>query len=45
LIDGLRATMLEGIPLTSPDQLARMAWLLGWGAVTFALALRWFRWN
>jgi hypothetical protein len=45
LIDGLRATMLEGSPLTTTDQLARLAWLLAWGAITFGLALRWFRWN
>lgn len=45
LIDGLRATMLEGLPLTSTAQLVRIAWLLGWGLVTFALALRWFRWT
>lgn len=45
LIDGLRATMLEAIPLTSTAQLVRLAWLVGWGLVTFILALRWFRWN
>jgi ABC-2 type transport system permease protein len=45
LIDGLRATMLEAQPLNSPAQAIRLAVLLGWGAVTFALALRWFRWS
>jgi ABC-type multidrug transport system permease subunit len=45
LIDGLRATMLEGHSLTSPAQLVRLAWLAGWGLVTFVLALRWFRWS
>ncbi len=43
LNDALRAVMLEGAPLTS--QLPRIAILAGWGVVTFALALRWFRWN
>ena len=45
LIDGLRATMLEAQPLTATAQLIRLAILLGWGIVTFGLALRWFRWN
>ncbi|MGE0756582.1 MAG: ABC transporter permease [Pirellulaceae bacterium] len=45
LIDGLRATMLEGVPLTSPAQLVRIAWLVGWGLLTSGLALRWFRWT
>lgn len=43
LIDGLRALVLEGEPLSA--QLPRLAILLTWGVVTFALALRWFRWN
>ena len=45
LIDALRATMLEGQPLTTTTQLVRLAWLVGWGLVTFVIALRWFRWN
>jgi ABC-type multidrug transport system permease subunit len=45
LIDGLRATMLEGIPLTDAGQLTRLVWLLGWAAATFVLALRRFRWT
>jgi ABC-2 type transport system permease protein len=45
LIDGLRATMLEGIPLTETSQLMRLAWLIGWGLVTFVIALRFFRWT
>jgi ABC-type multidrug transport system permease subunit len=43
LNDALRAVMLEGKPLTG--QLTEVAILAGWGVVTFALALRWFRWN
>ena len=45
LIDGLRATMLEGIALSDPAQGVRLLWLVGWGLVTFVLALRWFRWT
>jgi ABC-2 type transport system permease protein len=45
LIDGLRASMLEGIPLTETSQLIRLAWLGGWGFITFAIALRSFRWT
>lgn len=45
LIDGLRATMLEGMPLTATAQIIRLMWMLGWGLVTFGLALRWFRWT
>jgi ABC-2 type transport system permease protein len=43
LNDALRAVMLEGKPLTG--QLTEIAILAGWGVVTFALALRWFRWT
>jgi ABC-type polysaccharide/polyol phosphate export permease len=43
LNDALRAVILEGAPLSS--QLARIAVLAGWGAVSFVLALRFFRWN
>jgi ABC-type multidrug transport system permease subunit len=45
LIDGLRATMLEALPITAPAQAIRLGALLAWGLVTFILALRWFRWN
>jgi ABC-type polysaccharide/polyol phosphate export permease len=45
LIDGLRATMLEGIPLTATSQLLRLACLIGWGLVTFVVALKLFRWT
>lgn len=45
LIDGLRAIMLEGQPITSGPQLWRLGILAGWGLITFVLALRWFRWN
>ena len=43
LINALRAVMLEGASLLS--QGAEIAILACWGVVTFALALRWFRWN
>ncbi len=42
LNDALRAVMQEGATLGS--QLPEIAWLVGWGAATFFLALRWFRW-
>jgi hypothetical protein len=34
--------MQEGAPLSA--QLPEIAWLIGWGIVSFVLALRWFRW-
>jgi ABC-2 type transport system permease protein len=43
LNDALRATILEGTPLAA--QPGRMLVLLLWGAISFALALRWFRWT
>lgn len=43
LIDALRAVMLEGEPLI--QQLSRLGILSLWALVTFALALRWFRWS
>jgi len=43
LIEGLRAVMLEGASLAS--QGANIAILLVWGAVTFGLGLKLFRWN
>jgi ABC-type multidrug transport system permease subunit len=42
LIDGLRAVMQEGAPLAS--QAVRLVIMAAWSVVTFALALRWFRW-
>ena len=42
LIDGLRAVATDGAPLMS---LLQPGLVLGaWGAVAFALAVRWFRW-
>lgn len=42
LIDGLRAVVNEGMPLTSlPVELATLA---AWGSVSFGIALRLFRW-
>jgi ABC-type multidrug transport system permease subunit len=43
LINALRAVMLEGNGLVSLG--AELALMAAWGVVTFALALRWFRWN
>jgi ABC-2 type transport system permease protein len=43
LNDGLRATILQGEPLSA--QLGRLAVLLVWGGVSFILALKWFRWT
>jgi ABC-2 type transport system permease protein len=43
LNDGLRATILQGEPLSA--QWGRLAVLLVWGGVSFALALKWFRWT
>ncbi|OAI51822.1 hypothetical protein AYO44_04965 [Planctomycetaceae bacterium SCGC AG-212-F19] len=43
LIDALRAVMLEGALLTT--QLPQLGILAAWAVVTFALALRWFRWK
>jgi ABC-2 type transport system permease protein len=42
LINGLRAVILEG--QTIPQLLPEVGILAVWGAITFALALRWFRW-
>jgi ABC-2 type transport system permease protein len=43
LIEGLRAVMLEGASLGS--QAVNIAILIAWGAVTFVLGIKWFRWN
>ncbi|MBK7874301.1 MAG: ABC transporter permease [Planctomycetes bacterium] len=43
LNDGLRAAILEGAPLS--EQLPRVLVLLVWGAISFVLALRLFRWS
>jgi ABC-2 type transport system permease protein len=43
LNDALRATILQGASLTA--QSGRLLVLVLWGGVSFALALRWFRWN
>ncbi len=43
LNDALRAVMLEGASLSS--QLTPIGILAGWGVLTFALALKWFRWK
>jgi ABC-2 type transport system permease protein len=43
LNDALRATILEGSPLTT--QVGRLLILVLWGGISFVLALRWFRWT
>jgi ABC-type polysaccharide/polyol phosphate export permease len=43
LIEGLRAVMLEGASLAT--QTLNIAILIAWGAVTFALGIKLFRWN
>jgi len=43
LNDALRATILEGSSLLS--QTGRLSILIAWGALSFLLALRWFRWT
>jgi ABC-type multidrug transport system permease subunit len=43
LNDALRASILEGTPLT--HQWPRLLVMLLWGGISFALALRWFRWT
>ena len=43
LNDALRATILEGASLTA--QTGRLLVLVLWGGISFALALRWFRWT
>jgi ABC-2 type transport system permease protein len=43
LNDALRASILEGTPLT--HQWPRLLILALWGGISFALALKWFRWT
>jgi len=43
LNDALRASILEGTPLL--NQWPRLLLMGLWGAISFALALRWFRWT
>ncbi len=43
LNDALRASILEGTPLM--HQWPRLLVLVVWGGVSFALALKWFRWT
>jgi len=43
LNDALRATILEGTPLI--QQWSRLLVMGLWGAVSFVLALKWFRWT
>jgi len=43
LTDALRASILEGTPLIR--QWPRLLVMFLWGSISFALALRWFRWT
>ncbi len=43
LNDALRATILEGAPITA--QGGRLLVLMLWGGISFVFALRWFRWT
>jgi ABC-type multidrug transport system permease subunit len=43
LNDALRASILEGTPII--HQWPRLLIMLLWGGISFALALRWFRWT
>ncbi len=43
LNDALRASILEGTPLL--HQWSRLLVMALWGGISFALALRWFRWT
>ena len=45
LIGALRAITLEGAGLFEPTQLMRLAILATWTLVSFAIALKWFRWT
>ena len=45
LIGALRAIALEGAGLFEPTQLMRIAILASWSLVSFAIALKWFRWT
>jgi ABC-2 type transport system permease protein len=43
LIHALRGVMLEGTSLLELGP--QLALIVAWGGVSFAIALRWFRWN
>jgi ABC-2 type transport system permease protein len=43
LNDALRASILEGTPLL--HQWSRLLIMILWGGISFALALKWFRWT
>jgi len=43
LNDALRASILEGTPIL--HQWSRLLVMIVWGGVSFALALKWFRWT
>src|SRR5579863_8887786 len=43
LNDALRASILEGTPLV--QQWPRLLVMMLWGGISFALALKWFRWT
>ncbi len=43
LNDALRASILEGTPIL--HQWPRLLVMIAWGGISFALALKWFRWT
>jgi ABC-type multidrug transport system permease subunit len=45
IVDALRAIILEGASIASPQVMTEMAVLAVWGIVPFALALKIFRWR
>jgi len=45
LNDALRATILQGAPLLAHAQAGRLLVMLAWAALSFILALSWFRWT
>lgn len=45
LNDALRATILQGAPLMAQAQVGRLLVMLTWAALSFIIALSWFRWT
>jgi ABC-type multidrug transport system permease subunit len=45
IVDALRAVILEGAGLTSPQVARELAILAAWGIITFVIALKIFRWR
>jgi ABC-type multidrug transport system permease subunit len=45
MVDALRAVILEGAPLASPQVMTEMGILAVWGVIPFVVALKIFRWR